>query len=171
MVSPACFLDHLFGRIFSSLLLWSSVCICYWDVFPVCTEMLNSVYVSSLLTYTFLLGNWVHWYYEILKTNDCCLLSFLLLEVKLRLCVSLLWICCKKNNFLLFLGCSFPPFIGIFLVLFICRAGLVESYCLHNIQLYYGISWFIHLHSLRVLLCIVAWAGIFVLLRSLWYMS
>ena len=53
--------DHLLGKLFSSLLLWDSVCLWTWGVFPVCSKILSPVYLSSLLVYVFLLGNWVHW--------------------------------------------------------------------------------------------------------------
>jgi hypothetical protein len=52
--------EHLLGKLFSSVLLWGSVCLCHWGVFPVCSKMLGPVFVSSLLVYVFLLGNWVH---------------------------------------------------------------------------------------------------------------
>jgi hypothetical protein len=58
-------------------------------VFAVCCKILDPVYISTLLVYAFLLGNWVHWCWEILKTSDCCFLSFLLLEMELCLCGSL----------------------------------------------------------------------------------
>ena len=62
MATPAfSFWDHLLGELFSSLLLWGSVCLCHCSGFPVCRKMVGSVYISSLLAYFFLLGNWVHW--------------------------------------------------------------------------------------------------------------
>jgi len=45
--------DHLLGKLFSNHLLWGSVYLCHWDVFPVCSKMLGPVYISSLLVYVF----------------------------------------------------------------------------------------------------------------------
>ena len=41
--------DHLLGKLFSNLLLWGSVCLCHWGVFPVCSKMFGPDYRSSLL--------------------------------------------------------------------------------------------------------------------------
>jgi hypothetical protein len=72
METSACFLGPFAWKtFFSSLLFWGSVCLCDWGVFLVCNKMLDPVYVSSLLFCVFLLGNWVHWGWEILKTDDC----------------------------------------------------------------------------------------------------
>ena len=58
--------DHwLWRHFFSSLLLWNSICLCYWGMFLVCRKMLDPACVSRLLAYVFLLENWVCWYWEI----------------------------------------------------------------------------------------------------------
>ena len=58
MATLDCFLGPVSWKKFSSPLLCCSVYLCHW---PVCSKMLCSVYVSSLLAYVILLGNWVHW--------------------------------------------------------------------------------------------------------------
>ena len=58
----------------------------YWGEFLVCSKMLGPVYVSSLLVYVFLLGNWIHWYKEILRKSYVCFLLFLLLQVEVCMC-------------------------------------------------------------------------------------
>ena len=61
MATLACFLGPFAWKLFSSPLLWGSVFLWHWGVFPVCSKMLGPVYISSLLFYVFLLGNWLHW--------------------------------------------------------------------------------------------------------------
>jgi hypothetical protein len=56
---------HLLGELFYRSLLWSSLCLCPWGAFHVCRKMLAPVYVSSLLVYVFLVGNWVLWCWDI----------------------------------------------------------------------------------------------------------
>jgi len=48
--------DHLFGKLFCSLLLWRSVSLSLWDVFLICSKMLGPLYIPYLLLYIFLLG-------------------------------------------------------------------------------------------------------------------
>ena len=48
--------DHLLGKLFSSPLIWDSICLWHWGPFPVYSEMLGPVYVSSLLFYVFYCG-------------------------------------------------------------------------------------------------------------------
>ena len=48
--------NHLLGKLFSTLLLWGSVCLCHWSGILVCSKMLSPVYISSLLVYVFYLG-------------------------------------------------------------------------------------------------------------------
>lgn len=86
MATPACFLDHLLGKLFSSRLHWGSICPCYWNVFLVCHKTLDLSHKFSLLAYVFLLVNWDPWHWEILKTSDCWFLLFLLLEMVLCVC-------------------------------------------------------------------------------------
>ena len=57
-------------------------------------------------------------------TNNCCFLFVSLLVGLLFLmlwnyvCILLsFWVCCEKINFLFFLGCSFTPCVGLFLLL------------------------------------------------------
>jgi hypothetical protein len=69
---------YLLGNFFSSPLLWGSFCPWHWGVFPVCSKILGLVYVSSLLFYVFLLGNWICWCLKILRNSDCCFLLFLM---------------------------------------------------------------------------------------------
>jgi len=76
MCTPACFLDYLLGKLFSSFILWNSGYLCHWGVFSVCSKILVPLSISSLLVYVFLLGNWVHWFGEILRNTDCCFLLF-----------------------------------------------------------------------------------------------
>jgi hypothetical protein len=59
MATPACFLGSFSWNFLPSLLLWYSVCLCYWGTFPVCRKILGRVYIYSLLVYAFSLGNWV----------------------------------------------------------------------------------------------------------------
>jgi hypothetical protein len=73
MATLAWFLGSFAWKNFFSLWFSGSVCVCHWGVFPVCSKMLSPVYISSLLAHVFVLGNWVHWCWEILGTNDCCL--------------------------------------------------------------------------------------------------
>ena len=55
MATPACFLGSYAWEIFfSSLLVWSSVCLFPWGGFPVSRKMLGSIYVSSLLACLFI---------------------------------------------------------------------------------------------------------------------
>ena len=112
MPTPACFLGPLAWKTFSTPLVWDSICLCHWGVFLVCSKMLDPVYISNLLA--FLLGNCVLWCWEILKKSDCCFLVLLLLKVELCLCGYLLIGLLMKITFLLFLGCSFPPYVGVF---------------------------------------------------------
>jgi hypothetical protein len=74
-------LDWLLGKLFSRLSVWGNVCLCPWGGFPICSKMLGPVCVASLLVYVFLLGNWLHWYLEILTESNYCFLLFLLLEL------------------------------------------------------------------------------------------
>ena len=46
--------DHLLRKLFSSFLLWGGVCLCSWERFPVCSEMLVPAYVASLLISLFI---------------------------------------------------------------------------------------------------------------------
>ena len=78
--------DHSLGKFYSSLLLWSSVCLCHWCMLPVCNKMLCPVSISTLLVCVFFMRNWAHWWKEILRTNDCFFLLFVLIEVELCLC-------------------------------------------------------------------------------------
>ena len=41
-----------------------------------CRKVIDLVFTSILLACVFLLGNWVHWYWEILITTDCYFLLF-----------------------------------------------------------------------------------------------
>jgi hypothetical protein len=50
---------------------------------------------------------------EILRNSYCCFLLLLLLEAELCLCGYLL-LGLLKDYFLDFLGCSFPPCVGVF---------------------------------------------------------
>lgn len=51
LATPICFLVPFAWRLFSSLLLYSSVCLYRCGVFHVCNKMLDSVCISSLLDY------------------------------------------------------------------------------------------------------------------------
>ena len=111
MTTPACFLELFSWKTFVQLVSLS-VCLCYWDVFLVCTRMMDPVYISSLLAYVFLLENWVHWCWELLKTDDCycyfCCLRWYFLFV-----ICFFWVCCEMINFLCFLWCSYHPCVGV----------------------------------------------------------
>jgi hypothetical protein len=50
---------------------WDSAYSSCWSIFLVYSIVTEPIEVSSLLTCFFLLVNWVHWYWEILVTNDC----------------------------------------------------------------------------------------------------
>jgi hypothetical protein len=131
MATPACFLEPFAWKKFPSLLLWSNVCFCHWNVFPVCWKMLYPIYISSLWVYVFLLWNWVHWCWEILGTNYCWFLLFLFLELELWLCVSLLLCLLWKDSFLAFSWVQFPSLCCTFPSNILYRAGFMERYCLN----------------------------------------
>jgi len=119
MTTPAYFLEPFAWKVFPSLLLWSNVCLCHWGGFPVCSKMLGPLYVSSLLVYFFLLGNWVHWCEEILRNSDFHLLLFLFLEVELRLCGSLLLDLLQEVYFLAFSSVYFSSLCWEFSLLLV----------------------------------------------------
>jgi hypothetical protein len=50
MATPACFGEHSLGRIYYSLLLWDSVCLCHWGVLLICCKI-DLACLSSLLEY------------------------------------------------------------------------------------------------------------------------
>jgi len=54
MATPAW--DHLLGKLFSSLLLWGSVCLSHCDTFPICINVLGPVYETSQLIHVFCIG-------------------------------------------------------------------------------------------------------------------
>ena len=61
----------------SRLLLWGNICLCHLGVLLVNTKLLDQVFIFSLLACVILLGNWVHWCWVILRTDDsscnfCC---------------------------------------------------------------------------------------------------
>jgi len=112
MATPFTSSDHLLGKLFSSLSLWGNVCLCLWGVFPVGSRMQDPHCVSSLLICVFLLGSWDHWCWEILRTSYCFLL-YSYLDARLCLCTSLCFVA-KMISFLLFLGCSLPPYVGLY---------------------------------------------------------
>ena len=117
--------DYLLEKLFSSPLLWGSVCLCHWGVFPVCSKMLGPVYVSSLLVYVFLLGNWVHWCWEKLRKSNCCFLLFLLLKLALCSCGCLL-LGLLRDYLLAFPRTWFLSLYWFFSVVILWRAGFVE---------------------------------------------
>jgi hypothetical protein len=63
-----------------------------------------------------------------------------------------------KDYFLRFSRCTFPPCVRVFHLIFFERVDLWKDF--GEICFCHGMSWFIHLLLLRVLLGIVAWAGI-----------
>jgi hypothetical protein len=71
MSTPACFLAPYSWKTFPNTLLRGSVYLCCWNMFLLCSRIMDPVYISSLLACVCLLGNWVYWCWEILKTNDC----------------------------------------------------------------------------------------------------
>jgi len=121
--------NYLLGKLFSSLLLWGSICLCHWGVFSVCSKMLGPLYIFTLLLYVLLLGNWVHWCWEILLTNDCYFLLFLLLKVELCLCFHLLLDWLKLDYFLAFSRVQRPSLCWSFPSIILCSTGSVEWYC------------------------------------------
>ena len=58
------------------------------------------------------LQNWLNWF--LILTYLLLLPVIFCLEVELCLCGYLLLVCGKKTTFLLFLGCSFSPCVGVF---------------------------------------------------------
>jgi hypothetical protein len=90
MATPVCLLRPFAWKLFSSFLLWGSIYLGHWSVFPVFRKLLDPIYVPRLLAYVFLLENCVHWCWEIWDINDCWFLLFLLLGMELWLCVSIL---------------------------------------------------------------------------------
>ena len=45
--------EHLLAKLFSSPLLWGSVCLWHWGAFPVCSKILGPVYSSSSFFHVF----------------------------------------------------------------------------------------------------------------------
>jgi hypothetical protein len=107
----------LLGKPFSSPYFWDGVCLCCWGVFLACSIMMDPVYsLSGHFT-----GNWVHWCWEVLMTNGCSLLLFCCWKwycvcVCVCVCVLFFWVFCEMINFLCFLGYSYPPCIGVLLL-------------------------------------------------------
>ena len=134
--------DCLFGKPFSSPLLWGSVCLCCWSMFFVCSRMMDPVYVSSLLAYVLLLGNWVHWCWEILGTNDCCFLLFLLLELELRLCFSSFEFAVKRLISCFFLGVVSHLVLNF--SFYYPLWGWISGKILFKFGFCLGIPWFLH---------------------------
>jgi hypothetical protein len=62
--------------------------------------MLGPVYIAILLAYLFFIRE---------------LNPLMLRDTSVFL---LFWVCYEKINLLLFLGCNFPPYVGLFLLLF-----------------------------------------------------
>ena len=121
-------------KLFSSPLLWGSVCIWQWGVLPVCSKILG------LVVYAFLLRNWVHWW-DILRNSYCCFLLFFILF--LCLCGYLLRGFEGSLFFLFFLGCSSPPCVGIFHLFSFVGLDLWTDIVL--ICFCHKISWYLHL--------------------------
>ena len=140
MAIPACVFSLFAWKIVSNLLLWGSVCLCHWGMYPVCCKMLGPVYVSSLLVYVFW-GKLSSLMLRDIKENNCYFLLFLLLEVELCLCGYLTF--CSKIAFLLFLEYSFPPCVGIFPLLSFVILDLWKD--IVYIWFCHGISCFLHL--------------------------
>jgi hypothetical protein len=78
------------ASLFSNILPWDSVCLCHWGTFLACSKMLNPVYISSLLFYAFLLGNWLCWCLIDIKEKWLLLPVCLLLDMELCFCDYLL---------------------------------------------------------------------------------
>ena len=125
-------------------------CVFVW--FRYHSKKLGPVYITSLLVYVFLLENWVHWYYEILRKSHCCFLVFLLLE--LEFCSrDYFLLVCWKNTFLLFLELSFPHCVEVFPLLSIegldlwkilCKFGFVMKYFGFSIYSNWQFCWVLY---------------------------
>ena len=96
MATPDCFLGHFTWIFFPRFLIWDSVCLCYWDLFPIFSKMSGPDYIYRtqhyicIVSLCLFIGNRIHCCWEILRTNDCCFLLFLLLKVELCFCGSLI---------------------------------------------------------------------------------
>ena len=115
--------DQLLGKLFSNILLWGSVSLCHWGVFPVGSKMLDPVSISSLLTYVFWGGiesiyGKSYWLKVIVTSCYFCCWRWNYVSVDI-----FFWVC-WKIAFLLFLGCSFPPSFGVFHLLFFVQLVL-----------------------------------------------
>jgi hypothetical protein len=138
MANPVCFLGPFAWNFFSAFyaelvfVFVTEVCFLY------AAKFMSLISISSLLAYVFLLGDWVHWSWEILKANNCWFLLFLLLEVVLCLCDSLILGLLWDNQFLAFSWIWSLSFCWSFSFIIIYTDRLVQIYCL-NLVLSYNI--------------------------------
>lgn len=106
--------DHLLRKNFLSILLWGSVCHTHRCVFPICSQILCPVYISILLIYYFLIGNWIHWCWVMRIQWLLLLVIFLVRDRIMFVILSSCGFCCKHLTFLLFLVCSFSLCVEVF---------------------------------------------------------
>ena len=110
MATSACFLGPFPWILFPKLLFWGNICLCHWGAFSVFSKMLDSVYLSSMLVNLFFRES------NTLMLRDIKE-KWLLLSVILLLfyvCEAIFFWVCWRITFLVFLGCSFPPCVGVF---------------------------------------------------------
>ena len=87
MTTLACFLRPCPWKFFSHPFTLRE---CLFFILVSCMQQNAGSCLCILSVSLYLLDNWVYWCWEILGTNDCWFLLFLLLKVELCLCVSLL---------------------------------------------------------------------------------
>ena len=128
MATPACFLGLFSWKTFFQPYTWGNVYLHCWGVFLVWSRMMTSVFASILLAYlfSFLLENWIHWYWEMLMTTDFYLLYFDVCGMCVCVCVCVFFF---HWYGITSLGWSFPSSV-------FCKAGFVDRYCLNM-----GLSW------------------------------
>ena len=90
MATPSCFLVPFIWKMFSSLLLWGTVCLWPWGGFPVCSNMLGPVYITSLLVSVFFRRELSPLILRDINEKHCFFLLFLLLEFEFCSCGYLL---------------------------------------------------------------------------------
>jgi hypothetical protein len=152
---------HLLVYFNFSPLLWNNLYLYGWDLFLVCTRMIDLFSASILLACLFLLGNWVPLMGR--GINNSWLLFSIILMMVVFVCVCVCVCVCplplfflcfcyyKITHLLCFHGYSYPSLVGILLLVLFLRLDLwIDKVWI----------WFCHLCQLRVLLGIVVWVWI-----------
>jgi hypothetical protein len=130
MAIPPCFLGPLFQNFFSSSLLWVNAYY-WWSKFLLCSRMKKLIFSSFLLAHVF-------WGESALMLWDINDQGLLFLVILMSVIIGYVCVCaCAHTHscrycygiiyFLHFLGCSYLPVVGDFLLVFFCRAGFVDN--------------------------------------------